>query len=65
MGNTGPLFFSSSGKPGVGDPGLVTVFNPSDGTFSLSLETARSLGLEVSPGPGATLVQQVELGSIL
>jgi hypothetical protein len=27
----------------------MTVFNPSDGTLSLSLETARSLGIDVGP----------------
>lgn len=39
--------------------GLVTVYNPSDGTLSLSLETARSLGIDVAAG---SIVQQVSKG---
>ena len=31
--------------------GLMTLFNPEDGTLSLSLETARSLGIEVGGTP--------------
>ena len=34
----------------------MTVYNPGDGTLSLSLETARSLGIEVG---GGSIVQQV------
>ena len=38
------------------NPGLMTVFNSNDGTLSLSLETARSLGIDVGP------VQQASKG---
>jgi hypothetical protein len=58
----GLLSTAQLSKPNISqtsNSGLMTVYNPGDGTLSLSLETARSLGIEVG---GGSIVQHVSKG---
>ena len=47
-----------SNSEGQAASGLMTVYNPNDGTLSLSLETARSLGIDVAAG---SIIQQGQM----